>query len=572
MLNGSRGVVVAVSGGPDSVALLDVLVRIAAGDRGRGFGVAGERAQESKLLSASLASPQPLLPLRLHIAHLDHMLRGRESAEDADLVRALAERHELPVTIKSAAVGEAVEASGRGVEELAREIRYKFLLEIANETGCDRIAAGHTMTDQAETFLLRLIRGAGSRGLASMRPVSAVPVDTARGGQGEGETGRGGDGRRGEAEKGRQGDAETGRDGEESKVQDEAAADDTWCVSSSPLLPVSPSPLLIRPLLCITRHEIEDYCRERGLEFRTDFTNESLHYTRNRLRNEIFPALKAINPRVVEAISRAADNLASDQDALQNLTSSRLENARLEKGLEHRGASAFRATYSIASLMEQTEGMRRRMIIEAIRRLRDSAIVEPEGPPGEVNATHVASIESLLKPEASGKHVDLPGGFEVWREFDALVFKPGTPIEAGQYQTEINSSSPRVEAGGFAFLLRRGVHVHSLKAIMEETQRKAGQSGLDWMTVAVDDRALPESLLIRPRLPGERARVVGQTRIKKLKNLMIDHRIPSSRRANWPIVTTPSGCYVWSPGLPPALQFAARDETAGLAVIRASAI
>jgi tRNA(Ile)-lysidine synthetase-like protein len=446
------------------------------------------------------------------------MLRGRESAEDADFVRALAVKHELQVTIKSVAVGEAAKASGRGIEELAREIRYKFLLDVANETGCDRIAVGHTMTDQAETFLLRLIRGAGSRGLASMRPVIAVPV------------------------------------------------------SPSPRLPVSASPILIRPLLCVTRQEIEDYCRERGLEFRTDFTNEGLHYTRNRLRNAIFPALKAINPRVVEAISRAADNLASDEDALQELTSSRLENARLETGLEHRGASARPATYSIASLMEQPEGMRRRMIIEAIRLLRDSAIVEPENPPGEVTSTHVASIESLLKPDASGKYVNLPGGFEVWREFDALVFRSRTPIEALQYQTEINSSNPRVEAGGFGFLLRRGVHGHSLKAIIEETQREASAGGLDWMSVAVDDSALPDRLFIRPRRRGERARVVGQSGTKKLKNLMIDHRIPSSRRANWPIVTTPSGCYVWSPGLPPALQFAARDETNGFAVIRASAI
>jgi tRNA(Ile)-lysidine synthase len=556
MLDGSRGVVVAVSGGPDSVALLDMLMRLTSGDMGRELGVgeksgvrgwgsgAGENrdAVSMEVPVNKRSDPRPPTPIpRLHIAHLDHMLRGRESAEDADFVRALAEKHGLQVTIGSAAVGLAAEASGRSVEELAREIRYKFLLDVANETGCDRIAAGHTMTDQAETFLLRLIRGAGSRGLASMRPVIRAHAF----------------------------EQKVTRAEEQRGVEVPLSPAPLPLCSSAPY---SSPPLLIRPLLCITRKEIEDYCRERGLEFRTDFTNESLHYTRNRLRNEIFPALKAINPRVVEAISRAAGNLASDQDALQNLTSSRLENARLETGLEHRAATAGTATYSIASLMEQPEGLRRRMIVEAIRLLRDSAIVEAEGPFGEVTSTHVASIESLLKPHASGKYVTLPGGLEVWREFDALVFKSTTSIAAGQYQTEINSGSFRVEAGGFAFLLRRGVHGHSLKAVIEETQREARLSGLDWMTVAVDDRALPERLLIRPRRPGERARVVGQTRTKKLKNLMIDHRIPSSRRANWPIVTTPSGCYVWSPGLPPALQFAARDETKGLAVIRASAI
>jgi tRNA(Ile)-lysidine synthase len=297
-----------------------------------------------------------------------------------------------------------------------------------------------------------------------------------------------------------------------------------------------------------------------------------LHYTRNRLRNEIFPALKAINPRVVEAISRAADNLASDQDALQNLTSSRLENARLEAGIEYFASEARAAAYSIASLMEQPEGMRRRMIIEAIRVLRGSAIVGAEDPQGETTSTHVASIESLLNPDASGKCVTLPGGFEVWREFGTLVFKASPSVAADQYHIEINSGTPRVEAGEFAFSLQRGVLGRLLKTVIEETQGEARLTGLDWMTVAVDDWALPERLFIRPRRPGERARVVGQNRTKKLKNLMIDHRIPSSRRANWPVVTTPSGCYVWSPGLPPSLHFAARDETKGLAVIRASPI
>ena len=101
-------------------------------------------------------------------------------------------------------------------------------------------------------------------------------------------------------------------------------------------------------------------------------------------------------------------------------------------------------------------------------------------------------------------------------------------------------------------------------------------AGRDWMSVALDDRALPEELVIRPRLRGQRAHVFGQRKTIKLKNLMIDHRIPSSRRATWPLVTTPDGVYIWSPGLPPALEFAAHDETRDvaqrLAILRALAI
>ena len=146
MLKDARGVVVAVSGGPDSVALLDMLARL--------------RETASALLN-----------LKLHIAHLDHKLRGRESAEDAEFVRQLAARLGFSISIEASDVRAEAERSRKGIEEVAREIRYDFLLRVARETDCDRIATGHTMSDQAETFLMRLARGAGLRGLAAMRPV-----------------------------------------------------------------------------------------------------------------------------------------------------------------------------------------------------------------------------------------------------------------------------------------------------------------------------------------------------------------------------------------------------------------
>ena len=180
MLEGSAGIVVAVSGGPDSVAMLDMLRK---GAGGWGLGAGDEPNMSPPLANPQLptpnprlTNPQPLTP-HLHIAHLDHMLRDRESAEDSEFVWALADRLGIPATISSIDVRAIAESAKRGIEEVARELRYEFLVNVARESGCDRIAVGHTMSDQAETVLMRLIRGTGLRGLAAMRPVGAVPPD-----------------------------------------------------------------------------------------------------------------------------------------------------------------------------------------------------------------------------------------------------------------------------------------------------------------------------------------------------------------------------------------------------------
>jgi tRNA(Ile)-lysidine synthase len=501
LLDGASGVVVAVSGGADSGALLDVLVRL-----------------------VSNRQPPTSIP-HLHVAHLNHELRGAESADDAEFVRVLADHLGLAATINSIDVLAVAEASDRGIEEVAREIRYQFLLDVANKTGCDRIAVGHTMTDQAETFLMRLIRGAGLRGLAAMRPVTSAHVF-------------------GKTEK---------AEGRRQKA-------------GAPELPSAscflPSVLLIRPLLCVTREEVEHYCRGSGLEFRIDSSNQSVDYTRNRVRNEVLPALKEINPRVVEAIARATETIGGDEDLLEHLASSFLGKARTPSRVQNV------ATYSVAALLDQPPEMRRRMIIEAMRSARTSTV---GGEPNEITSAHVLAVETLLDAQASGKHITLPGRLEAWREFDTLVLKRiGHPGNKAGYESSISSSSGCIEAGGFNLSLERGLDGVLLSSIVEQTKREKERAARDWMIVALDDLALPDRLVVRPRRAGESIQVIGHRRAKKLKSLMIDHRIPAGRRADWPLLTTPDGHYVWSPGLPPALEFAASTQTKRLAVLRAS--
>ena len=139
LFKGGETVVVAVSGGPDSLALLHVLARLA-----------------------------PELKLMLHVAHFDHRLRD-DSASDADFVSRTAARLGLPVTVRAAAATDV--PRGLSPEEAARERRYSFWDEVADAAGAAQIATGHTLDDQAETVLMRAIAGTGVGGLGGIRPI-----------------------------------------------------------------------------------------------------------------------------------------------------------------------------------------------------------------------------------------------------------------------------------------------------------------------------------------------------------------------------------------------------------------
>ena len=144
MFRRGESVVVAVSGGPDSVCLLRVMDE-----------ASGE------------------FSLQLTVAHLDHSTRNGESTEDALFVKSLAERMGLECHLETVDVAR-LKPAGVSFEVAARNFRYEFLTRVAKQTGSDKVALGHTANDQAETILMRLISGTGRRGLAGIRPVTVL--------------------------------------------------------------------------------------------------------------------------------------------------------------------------------------------------------------------------------------------------------------------------------------------------------------------------------------------------------------------------------------------------------------
>ena len=132
---------VAVSGGQDSVCLLNILVKL-----------------------------QEELDIRLHIAHLNHLLRGAEAEADARYVSELAYQLSIPATVEQRDVKAYQVRQHISLEEAAREVRYTFLAQAAKSIGADRVAVGHTIDDHIETILMHLIRGTGTRGLRGLQP------------------------------------------------------------------------------------------------------------------------------------------------------------------------------------------------------------------------------------------------------------------------------------------------------------------------------------------------------------------------------------------------------------------
>ncbi|OGN89196.1 MAG: tRNA lysidine(34) synthetase TilS [Chloroflexi bacterium RBG_13_46_14] len=136
---------VAVSGGPDSVCLLLLLMKL-----------------------------RDELGIDLYIAHLNHKLRDKESENDAEYVSKLGQKLALPVTIDKRNVVEYRMKHGGTLEEAAREVRYDFLAETAKSVGADAVAVGHTRDDNIETILMHLIRGTGTRGLRGLQPITRL--------------------------------------------------------------------------------------------------------------------------------------------------------------------------------------------------------------------------------------------------------------------------------------------------------------------------------------------------------------------------------------------------------------
>ncbi len=419
-------VVVAVSGGPDSLVLLNLLQKM------------------------SLQ-----LQLKPVIAHLNHCMRP-EAEEEQSKVKSIAENFSLPFEGKAVDVRALKRKKGISEEEAGRLARYSFFREVAAKYGASKIALGHHRDDLAETVLLNIFRGTGVDGLAGILPLRSW------------------------------GDV-----------------------------------FLVRPLLCLRRSEIEAYCREEGLDPVTDSTNLQKDYTRNRIRLELIPELENnYNPRIREALASLADLAAEDRALLQGLA------RRYYRKLVRPGRHA--TSINARSLSLLPPAVRKRLLLLSIARHTSLQ---------DLGRAHLERVNQLLERKKRGRRLSLPGGVSVFLEAGDLV------IAAAHSPLKKPFEALTLRVPGKTVLPGRTLISADL----------AQKSDIAWPPPAcrayLDYAQLPRGpLTVRPRWPGARFFPQGAPGSKKLKDFIIDRKVPQFRRDSLPLITVGDEI-VWVAGL-----------------------
>jgi tRNA(Ile)-lysidine synthase len=515
LLRAGDRVGVAVSGGIDSVALLRLLM---------------ELRQE--------------LGVVLSVVHFNHKLRGAESYADQEFVAELAREQGLEFYCASGDVARQAADEHSGLEAAARELRYGFFRRLLGSGGSepdnllstsgakaqyleslkrnaesaappqsgiqsttllDKIATGHTLDDQAETVLMRLIRGTGLRGLGGIYPRIVVEHQD---GEGHGE--------------------------------------------------------IVRPLLGIRRRELEQYLTEIKQPWREDTTNADAKFTRNRVRQLVLPLLeREFNPAVVESFSELAEIARDEEDYWENEISGWLgtvvqwsqpewtrglpafgdaqplvqilpsqakrHEQELLARLEEPGPAVMNASVSRPWLLTEPRAVQRRVL---------KAIGEQAGIPLEFK--HIDEILRFAAEDGpSGKELSLPLGWKMVREPEAMVFV--TPDLRRQ---------ERVPDYKYSLPVPGRAVVPALEVVIEALRVAPGAQVAEYnpeQLLRAD--LLTGPLIVRNWRPGDRFWPAHTKAPKKIKELLQERHVAQPGRRLWPVVVAADEI-VWMRGLP----------------------
>ena len=341
--------------------------------------VSGGADSVSLLLALKELRDRKKLNLRFVIAHFNHNLRGAESEKDAQLVISLTSRFGFEL-----ALGKGNIARVGNLEQNARRARYEFLSQTAENIQAYGILTAHTMNDQAETFLINLLRGSGLQGLSGMSPIREIEDENRS---------EGGKGKKGKGEKGNFGILNFESEIKKSKIQ-------------NPKSKIQ----LVRPLLnWAKRRDTENYCRQSEVEYRDDAMNEDLAFKRVRVRKVLLPMLEDFNPKIIETLSDTAKILRREDEFLER------ERQKIEAEEDDPIIDGDRQNLPLQKLKNLPKAMLYRVVRQWLEANRGNL--------RSLELKHFEAIERLAFSRKSGKCVELPNGAQVVKKDGKLSFK-----------------------------------------------------------------------------------------------------------------------------------------------------
>ena len=439
MIKNGETVLVAVSGGADSLALL--------------YGLHALHSQ---------------LDCQLHVAHLNHCLRPDADA-DADFVQQHASHLELPCTIQSTDVPRLVKQWKLSVETAARKARYQFYEEVCKQIGATKVALGHHQDDTAETVLMNLIRGSGSSGLKGITPVRDLRF--------------------------------------------------------------------IRPLSGFTRRQIDTFLASKGLVPRQDSTNTDTRYLRNRIRHELIPRLENdYNPNIKVGLSRTADVLGAESEYLDTVAQEALETCRI------RDPDTVKALATLESVVLNREKFQQFHIAVQRRVLRLSFFEMLESL-GDLYFSHCEAMLSLIEGSAPNAALALPNGLRFRRVYQCLIFEVNTSSRSS-FTIETESFAYPLAVPGKTFIAALNTEITAELGDIRSGETLRLPDGryeaiFDYERVKRAFADLPSEtfpLTVRNRLQGDRFQPYGMRGTKKIKDFMIDAKVPRYERDRIPML------------------------------------
>lgn len=396
------------------------------------IGVSG--GHDSMSLLYSLYSIKDKVPFDIAVVHVNHGVRGEFALRDENFVKSEASKLNLDYYSKKVDMNQYAKDHQISSEEAGRILRYSFFREVLSKYQKGKIAVGHNKNDQAETIMMRVIRGTGLDGLKGMDYVS--------------------------------GD-------------------------------------IIRPMLDISRQEIEEYIDINNIPVVIDHTNLENEYTRNKVRLDLFPYIeKEFNPNLIESLCRLSDNAKRDLEFLDEYTS-----------LCYNDVVKYYTNEKITINLKKMEKYNKNIIFRVIRKAIENILGNIQG----FEEVHIKDVYDLILNKKTGKSIDLPNKIIAKIDYNNLVIglKSNNSEEVEIYE-ELDL--------GLNFINGDIIHI----GIRDSEDYKDIKKG-KYIAIFDYDK-VKGNLVLRNRKPGDKFKPYGMNGTKKIKDFFIDNKISREDR------------------------------------------